>query len=56
MLILYLLRVSMYDFEDEIKLKGGRICNPVKTLYSKIMYKYAQFNEMKTFPHFRDYN
>ena len=31
-------------------------CNPTKTLYSKIMYKYEQFNEMKTFPYFRDYN
>ena len=31
-------------------------CNPAKTLYSKIMYKYAQFIEMKTIPCFRDYN
>ena len=31
-------------------------CNPAKTLYSKIMYKYAQFNEMRTFSYFQDYN
>ena len=43
-------------FRGRNQIKGGRICNPAKTLYSKIMYKYAQFNEMKTFPYFRDYN
>ena len=27
-------------------------CNPVNTLYSRIMYNYAQFNKMKIFPRF----
>ena len=39
----------MSDFEDEIKLRGGGICNPANTMYSKIMYDYAQLNEMKNF-------
>ena len=28
-------------------------CNPAKTLYSKIMYRYTQFNKMKVFSYFR---
>ena len=32
------------------------LCNPAKTLYSKIMYKYAQFNEMRTFSYLKDGN
>ena len=28
----------------------GDICNPVNTLYSRIIYNYAQFNKMRIFP------
>ena len=31
-------------------------CNPIKTLYNKIMYTYAQLNVLKIFLYFRDYN
>ena len=31
-------------------------CNPANTLYNKIMYNYAQFNEIKNFPKSRDYD
>ena len=31
-------------------------CNPAKTLYSKIMYKYAQINEMRTFSYLKNSN
>ena len=44
--------------EEKVSRPGIELhrCNPVKTLYSKIMYKYAQLNEMKTFSYFRDCN
>ena len=40
----------MYDFEDEIKLRGKGFVTPQNTPYSKIMYDYAQYNKMETFP------
>ena len=43
-------------FRGRNQIKGGRICNPAKTLYSKIMYKYAQINEMRTFSYLKDSN
>ena len=40
-----------FDIANDIFVFGEKMCNPVKTLYSKILYKYAQFNEMKIFPY-----
>ena len=38
----------MWKFKANNKYK----CNPVNTLYSRIMYNYAQFNKIKIFPQF----
>ena len=42
--------------KKSLNLKEEVKCNPAKTLYSKIIYKYAQINEMNTFSYLKDSN
>ena len=51
-LTMYIIVSIHVRFRGRNKIKGGGICNPVNTLYSRIMYNYAQFNKMRIFPRF----